>query len=128
MKVVSQSLNQIINAQKIGANAIICVHSKKLDQILNILTEEGFIRGFFKKKAGSSSKCCVLLKYVNDRGAIKNVSSMSRPSLKFFAKHGWLAKPLNGAGILIISTREGIVANEQAFFQKVGGQCLFRIS
>jgi len=128
MKVVSQSLNQIINAQKIGANAIICVHSKKLDQILNILTEEGFIRGFFKKKAGLSSKCCVLLKYVNDRGAIKNVSSMSRPSLKFFAKHGWLAKPLNGAGILIISTREGIVANEQAFFQKVGGQCLFRIS
>ena len=47
MKLVVDSLNQIINAQKIGANSIVCSHSKALEKILLILTNEGFIRGFF---------------------------------------------------------------------------------
>jgi small subunit ribosomal protein S8 len=127
MKAISEFLNQIINAQKIGANSVVCMHSKKLDQILNILTEEGFIRGFFKKKIGSDLKCCVLLKYISDHGAIQNVCLMSRPSLKSFKKHKQLSKSLNGARVLIMSTNRGIITNEQAFFQKVGGQCLFRI-
>jgi len=127
MKVISECLNQITNAQKIGANAVVCMHSKKLDQILNILTEEGFIRGFFKKKIGLRLKCCVLLKYVNDRGAIQNVRLMSRPKLKSFKKCKQLTKSLNGIGILIMSTDRGIMTNEQAFFQKVGGQHLFKI-
>ena len=121
------SLNQIVNAQKIGANTVICKHSKMLEKILNILTEEGFIRGFFKEKVGTSNKCYVLLKYIDDRPAIQNIIFESRPGFKSFKKCKNLTKSFNGVGISVISTNKGIMTNEKAFYQKIGGQCLFKI-
>lgn len=127
MKTIIQSLNQVINGQKIGANAIVCSHSKALEQVLNILTDEGFIRGFFKEKVGSYEKCYILLKYVDDKPAIKDLVFSSRPGFKSFIKWKDLSKSLNGVGILIMSTNKGIITNEEAFYRKVGGQCLFKI-
>lgn len=127
MKTIIQSLNQVINGQKIGANAIVCSHSKALEQVLNILTDEGFIRGFFKEKVGSYEKCYILLKYVDDKPAIKDLVFSSRPGFKSFIKWKDLSKSLNGVGILIMSTNRGIITNEEAFYRKVGGQCLFKI-
>jgi len=127
METVIRSLNQVINGQKIGANAVVCSHSKTLDQVLNILTEEGFIRGFFKEKIGSYEKCYILLKYVDDKPAIKNVVFSSRPGFKSFIKWKDLSKSINGVGISIMSTNKGVITNEEAFYKKVGGQCLFKI-
>ena len=127
METIIRSLNQVINGQKIGANAIVCSHSKTLEQVLNILTDEGFIRGFFKEKVGSYEKCYILLKYVDDKPAIKNLVFSSRPSFKSFIKWKDLSKSVNGVGISIMSTNKGIITNEEAFYRKVGGQCLFKI-
>jgi len=127
METVIKCLNQIVNGQKIGANSVICLYSKTLEQILNILTNEGFIRGFFKEKIGTYDKFYVLLKYVDDQPAIKNVVFSSRPGLKSFKKWKDLNKSTNGVGILIMSTNKGIITNEEAFYKKVGGQCLFKI-
>ena len=127
MKLVVDSLNQIINAQKIGVNSIVCSHSKTLEKILIILTNEGFIRGFFNKKDKASSKCYILLKYVNDRPAIEKIIFESRPGLKKFKKFKDLNKPYNGIGLSIMSTNKGIMTNETAFYNKLGGQCLFKI-
>jgi len=127
MKIIISSLNQIMNGQKVGANVIVCVHSKVLDQILNILTEEGFIRGFFNQNVGTSLKCNVLLKYINDKGAIQKLVFGSTPGLNSFKKHKRLDKSFNGVGLSIISTNVGILTNEQVFSRKVGGQFLFKI-
>lgn len=127
MKVLIDSLNQIMNAQKVGANTVVCSHSKTLEKILCILTEEGFIRGFFNEKTKTSLKCYVLLKYVNDRPAIQKVIFESRPGLRKFKKYKSLNKPINGVGLLLMSTNKGIMTNEEAFYNKLGGQCLFKI-
>jgi small subunit ribosomal protein S8 len=127
METIIRSLNQVINGQKIGANAIVCSHSKTLEQVLNILTDEGFIRGFFKEKVGSYEKCYILLKYVDDKPAIKDLVFSSRPGFKSFIKWKDLSKSVNGVGISIMSTNKGIITNEEAFYRKVGGQCLFKI-
>lgn len=127
METVIKSLNQVINGQKIGANAIVCPHSKTLEQVLNLLTDEGFIRGFFKEKMGSYKKCYILLKYVDDKPAIKDVVFISRPGFKSFIKWKDLSKSVNGVGTLIMSTNKGVITNEEAFYKKVGGECLFKI-
>ena len=127
MKIIINSLNQIMNGQKIGANLIVCSYSKILEQILVILTEEGFIRGFFKEKNGFSYQCYILLKYVDNEPVIKNIIFESRPGLKCFKKWKDLSKSSNGVGISIMTTNKGIITNEQAFYKKVGGQCLFKI-
>jgi small subunit ribosomal protein S8 len=127
METVIKSLNQVVNGQKIGANAIVCSHSKTLEQVLNILTDEGFIRGFFKEKVGYCEKCYILLKYVDDKPAIKNIVFSSRPGFKSFIKWKDLSKSINGVGIWVMSTNKGVITNEEAFYKKVGGQCLFKI-
>jgi len=127
METIIKSLNQVINGQKIGANAIVCSHSKTLEQVLNTLTDEGFIRGFFKEKMGSYKKCYILLKYVDDKPAIKDIVFISRPGFKSFIKWKDLSKSVNGVGTLIMSTNKGVITNEEAFYKKVGGECLFKI-
>ena len=59
--------------------------------------------------------------------AIKNLVFSSRPGFKSFIKWKDLSKSVNGVGILIMSTNKGIITNEEAFYRKVGGQCLFKI-
>ena len=127
MKIIISSLNQMMNGQKIGANLVICSHSKILEQILVILTDEGFIRGFFKEKTGFSYQCYILLKYVDNQPAIQNIKFESRSGLRLFKRWKDLNKSFNGVGISIMSTNKGIITNEQAFYKKVGGQCLLKI-
>jgi small subunit ribosomal protein S8 len=127
METIIKCLNEIINGQKIGANSAMCLYSKTIEQILNILANEGFIRGFFKEKTGTYEKFYILLKYVDDQPAIRNVIFDSRPGFKSFKKWKDLNKCMNGTGILIMSTNKGIITNEEAFYKKVGGQCLFKI-
>lgn len=127
MKIIIDSLNQIMNGHKVGANLIVCPYSKNLEKILTILTEEGFIRGFFKEKVNASLKFYVLLKYVNDRPAIQKMIFESRPGFKSFKKWTGLSKSNNGVGISVLSTNKGIITSEEAFYKKVGGQCIFKI-
>ncbi len=127
METIIKCLNEIVNGQKIGANSVICLYSKTVEQILNILANEGFIRGFFKENFGTYKKFYILLKYVDDQPAIRNVILGSRPGFKSFKKWKDLNKSMNGTGILIMSTNKGIITNEEAFHKKVGGQCLFKI-
>ena len=69
----------------------------------------------------------MLLKYIDDRPAIQNIIFESRPGFKSFKKCKNLTKSFNGVGISVISTNKGIMTNEKAFYQKIGGQCLFKI-
>jgi small subunit ribosomal protein S8 len=127
MKTIINCLNQIVNAQTKGSNAVLCPHSKVLEQVLYILSREGFIRGFFNAKCNSSIKSYVLLKYRGNEPVIRNIVADSRPSLKSFKKYQELKKPLNGIGFFIMSTNKGLVINESAFYEKSGGQILVRV-
>ena len=127
MKTIINCLNQIVNAQTKGSNAVLCPHSKVLEQVLYLLSREGFIRGFFNAKCNSSIKSYVLLKYRGNQPVIRNIVAESRPSLKSFKKYQELKKPLNGIGFFIMSTNKGLVINESAFYEKTAGQTLVRV-
>ena len=127
MKTIINCLNQIVNGQMKGSSAVLCPHSKVLDQVLYILSREGFIRGFFNTKCNSSVKSYILLKYKDNQPAIRNIVAESRPGLKSFKKYQELKKPLNGIGFFIMSTNKGLTINEGAFYEEIAGQILFRV-
>ena len=127
MKTIINCLNQIVNGQIKGSNAVLCPHSKVLEQVLYVLSREGFIRGFFNTKCNSSVKSYVLLKYKDNQPAIRNIVMGSCPGLKSFKKYQELKKPVNGIGFLIMSTNKGLVINEGAFYEETAGQILFRV-
>ena len=127
MKTIINCLNQIVNGQMKGSSAVLCPHSKVLEQVLYILSREGFIRGFFNTKCNSSVKSYILLKYKDNQPAIRNIVAESRPGLKSFKKYQELKKPLNGIGFFIMSTNKGLTINEGAFYEEIAGQILFRV-
>ena len=79
-----------------------------------------------KKRLVLMKSVMILLKYVDDKPAFKNLVFSSRPGFKSFIKWKDLSKSVNGVGISIMSTNKGIITNEEAFYRKVGGQCLFK--
>ncbi len=55
---------------------------------------------------------------------IKGLKRISKPGLRVYAKTSEIPKVLNGLGIAVISTSNGIMTDREARKQKVGGEIL----
>ena len=64
------------------------------------------------------------LKYVEKERVIKGLKKISKPGLRVYAKANELPKVLNGLGIAIISTSNGIMTDREARKQKLGGEVI----
>ena len=91
--------------------------------VIKILKDRGFIESFLvndKKK-----KVRVFLKYAPDRSSIiHGLKRISKPGLRKYVKTDEIPKVLDGIGIAIVSTSKGIIDDESARKQKVGGELL----
>nr|QIC54983.1 ribosomal protein S8 [Cryptophyta sp. CCMP2293] len=114
-------LNCIKNAQNAGQNCVFFCYSNYLYFILNILVEEGFLKGFLIIQNKTFKKeFCILLKYKNDRPVIKKMCV----KLKDLS---YTYKVSNGVGIKLVSTSRGIMTGDSAYYTNVGGKFLFSI-
>ena len=66
----------------------------------------------------------VTLKYAEKTRVIKGLKRISKPGLRVYAKSNELPKVLNGLGIAIISTSNGIMTDREARQQKLGGEVI----
>jgi small subunit ribosomal protein S8 len=97
-------------------------------QILKILEQEGYIRGF--KKEIFNEKLCifVLLKYTDfQQPVIKKIERISKPGKRTFCKTKNFWKLNNGGGILVISSPLGLITDSTARKLNLGGEILFYI-
>jgi len=95
--------------------------------ILNILYDEGYIRGFYETSLnkGNSRVFCVLLKY-NATGvpAITSIFRVSKVSRRVFLSLKALWKPKSTGGIFIISTTQGLLVDREARLRNLGGEII----
>ena len=67
----------------------------------------------------------VFLKYGNDgQRVISGLKRISKPGLRTYVKSDAVPKVLNGLGIAIISTSEGVVTDKVARAKKIGGEVI----
>lgn len=112
-----------LNAEKARKDVVeIRPTSKMIEKVLTILNEQGYVGGHEKEVVIGGQKIVLnLLGKINKCGAIK-----PRLSIKF-ADIGKFEKrylPADGFGVLIISTPQGIITNEEARKKKIGGTLL----
>jgi small subunit ribosomal protein S8 len=128
---VSDMLIRIKNGQQAQLDAVLLHPNmpKFCYKILEILYEEGFIRGFTKKTNEKNKlEIKVLLKYTNTgTSVISNVYSISTPGRRVYASINSLWKMKNGKGIFIVSTSKGILVDRDARFLNLGGEVLCAI-
>ena len=90
--------------------------------LLQPLGEEGNYTKHYFPKADIMK---VFLKYgKNNERVITGLKRISKPGLRVYAKTGEVPKVLNGLGIAIVSTSEGVITDKEARAKNVGGEIL----
>ena len=121
---IADMLTRIRNANQMRKETVVIPTSKVKSAILEVLKSEGFIADY-TVSADIKSETTITLKYSeNNQRVIKGLKRISKPSLHVYSKAEELPKVLNGLGVAIISTSQGIMSDKQARKLKIGGEVL----
>ncbi len=121
---IADMLTRIRNANQAKHEEVSMPASRMKLEILNVLKNEGYISEYEKVEDGKQGVIKVTLKYVNKERVIKGIKRISKPGLRVYAKSSELPQVLNGLGIAIISTSNGVMTDREARKNKLGGEVI----
>ena len=121
---IADMLTRIRNANAMRYKEVEIPSSKVKVEIANILKEEGFINDYKIKKNNVQDVIILSLKYNNKERVITGLKRISKPGLRVYAKSNEIPRVLNGLGIAIISTSQGIMTGKDAKAANLGGEVL----
>jgi len=125
---LSDMLARIKNAHKANKSFTSCYKSKLNLNVLSVLKDEGFIRDYQDvelRKGISNIK--IDLKYYNGTPVIKRIKRVSKPGIRVYSKINDLKKSYGGLGISILSTPKGVMSDQKARDNNVGGEILCEV-
>ncbi|MBP6952421.1 MAG: 30S ribosomal protein S8 [Alphaproteobacteria bacterium] len=125
---IGDMLTRIRNGQKAKKLAIMSPTSKLRMNVLDVLKQEGYIRGYSRENhTEGSDQLKIELKYYEDKPVIQNVARVSRPGRRVYVKIKDLKPINNGLGTIVLSTPKGVLSDGQARELNVGGEVLCSI-
>jgi small subunit ribosomal protein S8 len=121
-------LTRIRNAQMRRKEKVSTPGSKLRAHVLDVLKEEGYIRGYTTTDFGNGrSEFEVELKYFDGQPVIKLIERVSRPGRRVYVAVDGSPRVANGLGITIMSTPKGVMADHTARENHVGGEVLCKV-
>ena len=122
---IADMLTRIRNANIVRHESLEIPASNMKREIAEILKNEGFIKNVEYVEDDKQGVIRVFLKYGNNNErVITGLKRISKPGLRVYAKKDELPKVLNGLGVALISTSEGIFTDKDARNKNVGGEVL----
>ncbi|WP_047767359.1 MULTISPECIES: 30S ribosomal protein S8 [Limosilactobacillus] len=122
---IADFLTRIRNANMAQHESVEAPASKMKKDIAEILKNEGFIRDVEYVDDSKQGIIRVFLKYGKDgQRVISGLKRISKPGLRTYVKADAVPKVLNGLGIAIISTSEGVVTDKVARAKNIGGEVI----
>jgi small subunit ribosomal protein S8 len=123
---IAYMLTRVRNAN-LARHKIVQIPSTKMTRsITSVLLEEGFIENFEEIGDGINRQILLSLKYKGREGepVITSLKRISRPGLRVYANRKELPRVLGGLGVAIISTSKGVLTDNKARHQGLGGEVL----
>lgn len=94
-------------------------------EILKVMQDEGFVGKIEEIQDDKQGLLKVTLKYtVNKEQVIKGIRRISKPGLRVYARASDMPRVLNGLGVAIVSTSNGVMTDKEARKLKVGGEVI----
>jgi len=121
---IADMLTRIRNAQMVRKTEVIMPASKIKAAIAQVLKDEGYIDGFAVRENGGKPELEISLKYYAGQPVIEKIERVSRPGLRIYRGKDELPKVLGGMGTVIVSTPKGVMSDQDARAQNVGGEVL----
>nr|WP_197735391.1 30S ribosomal protein S8 [Spiroplasma citri] len=120
---IADMLTRIRNANQRLHRSVKMPSSKMKVRIAEILKEEGYVEDF--KVSGDIKKDLTLtLKYKGKTKVISGLKRISKPGLRVYVTVEKVPQVLNGMGIAIISTNQGIMTDKTARQAHLGGEVI----
>ncbi len=122
---IADMLTRIRNANMVRHEKLEVPASKIKREIAEILKREGFIRDVEYIEDNKQGILRIFLKYgPNNERVITGLKRISKLGLRVYAKADEVPRVLNGLGIAILSTSQGILTDKEARQKRTGGEVL----
>ena len=121
---IADMLTRIRNAQMVEKAVVLLPASKVKFAIAKVLKEEGYIDNCSLKTDDGKSVLEIVLKYYAGRPVIERIERVSRPGLRVYKGHGAIPQVMNGLGVAIVTTSQGVMTDRKARATGIGGEVL----
>ncbi len=122
---IADMLTRIRNANMAEKKTVQMPHSKMKSELARLLKSEGFIKDYTMENKDGKSVLNLFLKYTVEREPIiQGLRRISKPSCRKYVASGEVPRVLGGIGVAILSTSSGVMTDNEARKQKVGGEVL----
>ncbi len=126
---IADLLTRIRNAYRVRHDRLDVPTSGLKHEICKILRDEGFIEEFSLQDEGPTNKYLrIQLRYANDgEPLVRRVQRVSKPGRRVYCKSADIKPVLNGLGVGIVSTSQGLLTDKAARQRGIGGEILCEI-
>ena len=123
---IADLLTRIRNAIKAKHRVLEIPSSRIKMDITKILYEKGYILNYKFEEGKPQGNIKIALKYHPEtkHSAIKVIRRVSRPGLRKYVGFEDMPRVLNGMGVAILSTSQGLMTDKEARLKKIGGEVL----
>jgi small subunit ribosomal protein S8 len=123
---IADALTRVRNAAMRKLETTTLVHSNTVEAVCNVLKEKEYIEDYKVVDTDPKKKSItVALKYDdNDNSVINEIKRLSKSGRRVYKNASELKNFKNGYGTIIVSTNKGVIANDEAYKQNVGGEVL----
>ena len=126
--IIADGLTRIRNAAMRGLEVTQLIHSKLMESVLKVFEEKGYIESFKVIEEGNKKFINVTLKYdENGNSVINELKRVSKPGGRVYKGYEDIKRFKNGYGTLVVSTNKGVLANDEAYKLKIGGEVICSI-
>ena len=122
---IADMLTRIRNALLVKKKDVAMPSSRLKVDVAKILKEEGYIKNFKVIDDSKQGSLIITLKYTeNSRSVITGLQKISKPGCRIYCKRDVIPKVLDGLGIAIVSTSQGLVSGKKCEERGLGGEVL----
>lgn len=121
-------LTRIRNAIMRSRSQVVTPASNLRGRVLDVLAEEGYIRGYSEVQQDGFRAFEIELKYFEGEAVIRDIKRVSKPGRRVYSSVKSIPQIRNGLGISILSTPKGVMSDHAAREQNVGGEILCQVS
>ncbi len=122
---IADMLTRIRNANQMRYIEVEVPASNIKEEIAKILKEEGYIANYKVVEKNIQNTIVLTLKYGDKKErVITGLKRISKPGLRVYAKASDMPQVLNGLGIAIVSTSQGVMTGKDAKAKSLGGEVL----
>ena len=121
---ISDMLTRIRNAQMAEKINVKMPSSKLKVAIAQVLQDEGYVEGFNVSSEGAKPTLEIALKYYAGKPVIERIERVSRPGLRIYKGRHDIPQVMNGLGVAIVTTPQGVMTDRKARQVGIGGEVL----